>query len=239
MKKYHEYASDTDVEYTISEEWKPIQGYEGLYAVSSKGKVMNLKTGRVLKHRSTIHGYAMVTLCKVDGTKPKNCNIHRLVAQAFIPNPLNLPQVNHIDECKTNNDVSNLEWCTASQNNKHSSYQRSCKINQLSLDGKFIKQWESSMHIEKELGYKHGHIINCCKGKRKTAYGFRWGYADTEQQRKLNRPVAALTKDGEYVAEYKSAAEAARCLKIKYICIRLCLNGTYKSTHGLKFIYID
>lgn len=238
-KQFQEEAFDPEVEYTISEEWRPIQGFEDRYAVSNKGRVMNLKTGRILKNVIDPHGYAFVWLCKGDGTKPKQITVHKLVATAFIPNPYNLPQVNHIDECKTNNNVSNLEWVTASKNIRHSNHQRSCRINQLSLDGEFIRQWDSSMQIERELGFNHQPIINCCKGKFKQAYGFKWQYTDPEQQRKYNCPVAALTKDGEYVAEYKSAAEAARSLKIGIMSIYFCLNGTYKSTNGLKFIYID
>ena len=238
MKNTHEYASDQKVEYTISEEWKPIQGYEGLYAVSSKGRVMNIETGRILKHGIYSNGYANVCLYNGDG-KRKWIKVHRLVAEAFIDNPDNLAQVNHRNEIKTDNRVENLEWVTASKNIRHSIYQRSCKINQLSLDGEFIKQWESSMQIERELGFSAGNIISCCKNKQKTAYGFCWRYANPEQQRKINRPVAALTKDGDLIAEYKSAAEAARCLKIGVISIRYCLKGIYKSTNGLKFIYID
>lgn len=218
--------------------WKEIQGYEGLYAVSSKGRVKNIKTGKVLKNRINPHGYAIVALYKGNGTKPKAVMVHRLVAQAFIPNPENLPQINHIDEDKRNNNVINLEWVSASQNQRHSAHQYSCRINQLSLDGELVKEWESSHEIERELGYIYGNIIQCCKGKYKQMYGFKWQYADPSQQQKQNRPVAALTKDGEFVAEYKSAAEAARCLKIGVRSIRFCLKGIYKSTNGLKFIYI-
>lgn len=222
-----------------NEIWKEIKGYEGLYAVSNRGRVKNIMSGRILKNRIDGHGYAFVALCKGDGTKPKQIKVHRLVALAFIPNSDNLPQVNHIDEDKTNNDVSNLEWVSASQNIRHSAHQYSCRINQLSLDGELVKTWESSWQIERELGYAQGYIINCCKRKYKQAYGYRWEYADPSQQRKFNRPVAALTKDGDLIAEYKSAAEASRCLKISYTQICLCLNGTYKSAHGLRFIYID
>lgn len=233
MKNTHEFQNE--------EIWKEIQGYENRYAVSSKGRVMNLKSGRVLKNGSTPHGYATVCLCKGNGTKPKQITVHRLVAEAFIPNPLNLPQINHIDEDKRNNDVNNLEWVTASQNNKHSVYQQSCRINQLSLDGEFIRQWDSAHEIERELGFNQGNIISCCKGNKNYSHvgGFKWEYADPTQQRKQNRPVAALTMDGDLIAEYKSAAEAARCLKICDRSIRYCLNGTCKSTHGLRFIYID
>lgn len=219
------------------EEWRPIDGYENLYAVSSKGRVMNLKKNKMIKPWVSNYGYVLVNLRK--NGKQKKYLIHKLVAEAFIPNPYNLPQINHIDECKSNNNVTNLEWCTPSQNQRHSIYQRSCKINQYTLDGEFIKQWESSHEIERNLGYNDGNIISCCKNKQKTAYGYRWKYTDGLHQQKQNRPVAVLTKDGEYVAKYKSAAEAARFLKISTTQIYFCLNGTYKSTHGLRFIYID
>lgn len=200
----------------------------------------NIKTGRVLKNKINANGYAFVDLCKGDGTS-KWIAIHRLVAQAFLPNPDNLAQVNHLDEVKTNNNVENLEWCTASQNTRHSAHKMSCRINQLTLDGKFIRRWESSREIERELGYNHGNIINSCKGNNNYSHvgGFKWVYTDPSQQRKQNRPVAALTMDGDLIAEYKSAAEASRCLKIGVSLIRKCLNGTYKSTHALRFIYTE
>lgn len=222
---------------TREELWKPIAGYPN-YKVSNRGRVMNLKTGSVLKNIIDTYGYAKVGLCK-GNEKLKQIKVHRLVATAFIPNPDNLPQVNHIDEDKRNNDVSNLEWCTASQNQRHSIHQRSCKINQLTLDGELVNTWDSSEQIKRELGYSKGNIISCCKGKRKTAHGYKWEYADGLNQQKQNRPIAALTKDGDLIAEYKSAAEAARGLKISHYSIHLCLKGVYKSTHGLRFIYID
>ena len=237
-KYSHEYASDQEVKYTISEEWKPIDGFEGLYAVSNRGRVKNLISGKVLKPIINPHGYAAVALFN-GYDKPKQITVHRLVAQAFLPNPDNLAQVNHRNEIKTDNRVENLEWVTASKNIRHSIHQISCRINQLSLDGELINTWESSHEIERELGFDSSNIIKCCKGKLNQAYKYKWQYVDPTQQRKLNRPVAALTKEGEFVAEYKSAADAARCLKIGVSSIRYCLNGTCKSTHGLRFIYID
>lgn len=219
---------DTDVEI-----WKDIDGLEGEYAISSKGRVKNLKSGRIFTGYYDIYGYKYVRL------KHKHYTIHRLVALAFLDNPDNLPQVNHIDERKDNNDVSNLAWCTASENVRHSIHHKSCRINQLTLDGDFVKVWDSSMQIGRETGYYASTIIKVCKGKQRSAYGYKWEYADTSQQHKLNRPVAVLTKDGEFVAEYKSPTEASRCLKIKPQSVSRCLNGMFKSTHGLKFIYID
>lgn len=213
--------------------WKEIQGFEGQYAVSDKGNVKNLKNGRIFTGNYNGLGYKQVTL------KGKKHLIHRLTALAFIPNPNNLPCINHKNERKDDNNVSNLEWCTASENQRHSAHQKSCRINQLTLDGKLVKVWQSSKQIERETGYSQGNIIQCCRGKKRSAYGYRWEYSDPSQQHKHNRPVAALTKDGEFVAEYKSITEASSCLKIKYNSIYYCLNGTTKSAHGLKFVYID
>lgn len=106
----------------IEEIWRPIPGYEGLYEVSNTGQVRSLDKfdslgvfweGKLLS-KLKVRGYFMVKLRK-DGIQ-KMCSVHRLVAQAFIPNTLDLPQVNHKDEDKTNNNVTNLEWCTAKYN---------------------------------------------------------------------------------------------------------------------------
>ena len=213
--------------------WKEIQGYEGEYEISTKGRVRNIMTGRILGGTYDCYGYRFVKL------KGKNYKIHRLVALAFLPNPSKLPQVNHKNERKDDNNVGNLEWCSASYNTNYSSHNQSCKIKQLNKDGELIRTWESSHQIERETGYSQGYILKCCKGKYKQAYGFQWEYLDSSSQRIVNRPVAALTKDGEFVAKYKSAAEAARFLKIKKEYVSRCLKGTYKSIHGLKFVYLD
>ena len=108
----------------MNEEWRDIEGYEGLYQVSNLGRVKSLNYRgckgniSILKPRLTKKGYETINLCK-DG-KVKNVRIHRLVAQSFISNPNNLPVVNHKDENKLNNNVDNLEWCTCQDNLLHS-----------------------------------------------------------------------------------------------------------------------
>lgn len=105
--------------------WKEIKGYEGIYEVSDTGLVRNLRSdnknrtypGKILSPGKTVKGYPFVFL-SVNG-KSKNCMVHRLVAETFISNPDNLPEVNHIDGNKENNNVANLEWCTRKENLKH------------------------------------------------------------------------------------------------------------------------
>jgi DNA-binding XRE family transcriptional regulator len=99
------------------ENWKPIEGYEGLYEVSDQGRVRNVKRGRLLSACKVTHGYLAYGLSK--GGKTRSLLAHRLVAKAFILNPENKPQVNHIDGVKSHNFVSNLEWATAEENLWH------------------------------------------------------------------------------------------------------------------------
>lgn len=93
--------------------WREIKGYEGCYSISNLGNVKNIITGKILNPALKRNGYLSVDLRY---GRSKTVSIHRLVAEAFIPNPLGLPYVNHKDEFKTNNKVENLEWCTAKYN---------------------------------------------------------------------------------------------------------------------------
>ena len=198
--------------------WKDILNYEGLYQISNLGNVKSLerthkiynykkkeKVNRTIKEHIMAQeksktGYKNVALCK-EG-KSKLYLTHRLVAQAFISNPNKKPQVNHKDGNKLNNNVENLEWVTASENNKHAwdnklkiisnkqlenakalgkyGKKRNRKVNQYSLNGELIKQWDSLTDIYNELGYSWGNISGCCRKVRKTSNGYRWEYAEVQ-----------------------------------------------------------
>ena len=170
--------------------WKPVVGYEGLYEVSSYGRVRSLDKisadgrrikGKILTPYLTEKGYLRCFIYD------KQIKIHRLVAQAFLPNPNNYPEVNHKDENKQNNMIwvnkdgsidyvkSNLEWCNHSQNIRHS---KGKIIIQYDSKGKILREWKNLATIEEQLNYNKSNICSVCKGIRKTAYGFIWKYKE-------------------------------------------------------------
>jgi len=154
--------------------WKEIKGHKG-YEVSNCGRVKSLnyrRTGneKVLRPQMNRTGY--LYLCFGDHhTKIK---VHRLVAEAFVPNPDNLPEVNHIDEDKTNNHADNLEWCSHAYNIK---YSHNIAVEQLDPDGHVVKRWESAKEAERQGGFLHSPICECCKGRKHRYKGFLWRYA--------------------------------------------------------------
>jgi len=192
--------SDEELEmpYEDKEEeiWRDIKGYEGLYQVSNIGRVKSLgrtvtrKNGsklsireRIMKPSTNHSGYLLVNLYNSRG-KMKSFKVHRLVCEAFHKNPENKPCVNHIDENKTNNIASNLEWCTVSENNSHGTRTarvakaRSKTIGQYTRDGVLVKVWKSATEVQSQLGFAQGAISEVARGKRKTAYGYVWKYID-------------------------------------------------------------
>lgn len=130
-------------------------------------------------------GYKLVGLRDGFGNQ-KQFRVHRLVCEAFILNPENKPQVNHIDEDKSNNRICNLEWCTCTENNNHGTRNvragktiakvLSKSVAQYTLDGKLVKIWESTREAERETGICHGSISSAALGKRKKTGGYIWKY---------------------------------------------------------------
>ena len=181
----------------IEEVWRDVNGYEGYYQVSSEGRVKSLertfidKIGReryvkecILKPGADRGGYLRVGLC--DGEKRKTFKVHRLVCEAFHENPDSKPQVNHINEIKTDNRASNLEWATARENSnfgtrnerigKKSAIAKSRPIAQYTLNGKLLKVWPSTIEVQRQAGFSQGNINQVANGNRKTAHGFIWKY---------------------------------------------------------------
>ena len=158
-----------------------IKGYEN-YDVTCSGEVINTSTGRALKPVKDKDGYLFVNLYK--NGRPKIFKVHRLVAETFIPNPNNLPCVNHKDENKTNNTVENLEWCTHEYNinygthNERANKAKSKTVLQLRKDGSLVRVWSSTNEVERQLHYSSGNISQCCNGKLHSVYGYKWCYAN-------------------------------------------------------------
>lgn len=206
--------------------WKDIEGYENIYQVSSMGRIrsfdrwvkrryntLQLKKGKILK--PCLDKYERVCLVDVDGHR-HNYTIHRLVAQAFIPNPDNKPHVDHINTIKTDNRVENLRWVTHKENcnnpitikNKSGDnhpkpmlgkygreHIRSKPIIQFTLNGELVRKWECFNEVERELGIHHSNICNVITGKRSHAGGFRWEYYDNDRYL-IAKMIKHLKKNG-------------------------------------------
>ena len=158
---------------------KDIAGYEGLYAVTPEGEVWSYRNECFLKPVTNRYGYMRVVLFK-DNEK-KMYYIHRIIAKTFLPNPENLPQVNHKDENKTNNCLQNLEWCDSKYNanygtrNEKVSNKHKKAILQYTLDGEFVREWNSASDVGKKVS---NNIRRCLRGRNKTAYGYIWKYKE-------------------------------------------------------------
>ena len=168
---------------SMNEQWKKINGYSR-YEVSNRGKIRNIHTKKEKSTRVTAKGYVVATL-KENGIRSSKY-IHRLVAEAFISNPKNLPQVNHKDENKQNNNVENLEWCNAIYNvNYGTGIERRTKkikgitknnksVIQKDKDGNIINAYISTEEAGRKLNVCSSHIGQVANGKRKTAGGYIW-----------------------------------------------------------------
>ena len=179
----------------MEEVFKPVKNYENYYSVSNLGKVKSNDRqrlgiggsirqckGRFLKATPNKSGHLQVNLYDEDG-RSKHMLVHRLVAEAFIDNPENLPCINHKDEDKTNNCVNNLEWCTVAYNNSYSNLEENLyrktgnypiAVVQFDLNNNKIAEFKSFMEAERATNIDHSGISACCRGKQKTAGGFIW-----------------------------------------------------------------
>lgn len=184
----------------MKEIWKDISGFENYYQVSNLGRVKSLSrqiyngkgyytsSEKILKGHVITNGYIQVEFKKDNKRYLKL--VHRLVAETFIPNLKNLPQINHIDGNKQKNNIENLEWCTNSENqihayhmglNKHSKKagKPKRKVVKINIENnKIIKIYDSISEASRENNISKGNIIQTCKGFRKHAGDFKWSYIE-------------------------------------------------------------
>lgn len=185
--------------------WRPVKGYEGVYEVSNLGRVKGVERfcrGRhdglkpvhekILTTDVSNCGYLRVRLYLYG--KSKRLYVHRIVAEAFIPNPDGLPQVNHKDENKKNNSVNNLEWCTASYNMNYGSCIERLLVNQphrmeiyqYTIDGRFVAHYRSTNEAGRMTGIRPTEIRDCVKGRQGSAHGYKWYYEKQQENEREN-----------------------------------------------------
>lgn len=191
----------------MQEVWKPVNGWEGLYEVSNLGRVRSLhyKKPYIMHPIVDNYGYVRISLVKPNSKKYKRCGVHRLVAEAFISNPDNLPQINHKDENKQNNNVNNLEWCT---NKYNCNYRNHCKnvsasrlgmkfselhlknlrnshakvqgkrVGQYDTTGKLLNVFDSLSDAGRCFKTSAQNISHCCNGITNSAVGYIWRFVE-------------------------------------------------------------
>lgn len=191
----------------MSEQWKPIKGYEGIYEVSSLGRVRSLdrivpalchktgtiidyhRKGRILKQRKVFGGYMAVGFEVKGDNRHENHFVHRLVARAFVPGYREGMDVNHKDEDKTNNRADNLEWCTKEYKcnyGQHHEKQKAAlahwmhRVTQLTLDGQPVATYPSVSEAARAAGVTCKAIRLCISGKHKHCKGYQWRYTDEQ-----------------------------------------------------------
>ena len=228
----------------MEEIWKDIKGYENYYQVSNLGRVRSLDRyvatvgnpsgkrlikGKIKKQtlrtcgRDTGYYYVVLSKNNID----KLCSVHRLVAEAFVPNPNDLPCINHRDEIKTNNHMDNLEWCTISYNNSYGTARErggaklSKSVLKFDLDGNLIKKYKSLTIAANEEGVSKGNIENICihrKGKQ-TVNGFIFMYEEDYNKNGFIgykntrlRPVSQYDLNGKFIRRFDSIKQAAETI---------------------------
>lgn len=190
----------------MNEVWKDVVGYEGLYEVSDLGNIRSksrtihivqskkeydlVTEGKALKPQPLRHGYVGVWLYGKEAIKGRNgklYSVHRLVAKAFCPNPNDYPEVNHINEDKTDNRACNLEWCSHKANSCHGTRgqrigrsntngKQSKKVYQFTFDGELVAEYPSMAEVQRSTGFRKGNIWAQMVGKAELAYGYKWSH---------------------------------------------------------------
>lgn len=228
------------------EVWRPAKGFDGIYEVSNYGHVLsrNLyhkKEPVILKTWLGNRGYLRITLRKNGSIVHKQ--VATLVAEAFLPNPNNLPQVNHKDENKTNNFVwvnedgsvdparSNLEWCSCKQNINHGTRNRRMvetrtrlgqsrgekAVVQLSMEGKLVNIFRSSCEAQRETGAFASIISKCCRGQKQKHHGFRWQYLTDYIIEQRSSPKAVIAEAREQIRQNQDLTRISKKALQKWI----------------------
>jgi len=238
--------------------WKPVVGYEEYYIVSSEGEVFSLRTNKIMREFNSPQGYKRVEL-NVGGMAIKK-SVHRLVAEAFIPNPNNYPVINHKDENPQNNNVDNLEWCTYKYNTNYGTcierrvantdYKygfenaRSEKVYQFDLEGNLVDVFGSMHEAERATGFDSGSISKVCTGALKQYRGYVWSktkefnYQERRNTKFKKGFIEMYDMQGTLVKTYKSPLELEQDGYSQVSVNRVC-RGERKSYKGFVFKHVE
>ncbi len=159
--------------------WKLIKGFDG-YQISNYGRVRNVNTGKILKPQTRPDGYISIYIGKRGSQK--NRKLHRIIAEAFIPNPNNYPEVNHKNEDKSDNRIENLEWCTREYNMSYGKYSlykvplvdSSIKVIQYDMNWNFVRHYNSIREAARKTGFSKSAIQKCINKELQTVGCFIW-----------------------------------------------------------------
>ena len=188
---------------SVEKEWRTVIEYDK-YEVNQFGEIRHKKRKQILKPRPNHGGYEYVSF-RINGEN-KNFAIHRIVANAFIPNPNGYMEVNHKDYNKSNNCVDNLEWVTSSSNKNHAYKKienhitRGKKVEQYTKAGEYVKTYDTVSDAAKAMGCCVSAISNCCLGRAKTSMGFQWRFSEgstTKYERNPSSSVQDSSKEDE------------------------------------------
>lgn len=242
----------------VEEIWKDIDGWNGLYQISNTGKVRRVFKNKTRELKGTMKtgGYKGVFLKTPE--KFKGELVHRLVAEAFIPNPENLPCINHKDEDKWNNKIDNLEWCSYKYNNNYGT--RNKRVSKTKTNNTYNMKsvlcietgviYPTLYEVERQTGISAQAVFMCCKGtvyskskgftKRHTAGGYHWKYTDdpTEIDLTKGKVFHRTVKCIETGTVYESLADAMRLTGIKNTCIQSACKGRCKTAGGYHWEYV-
>lgn len=233
----------------IKEIWKPVKNYEKLYEISNLGNIRSLD--RIVKGKDNIiklirgknhklytakSGYVFTSLYK--NSESKRYSVHRLVADAFIPNPENLPQINHIDENKGNNCVENLEWVTCSENCKRKSVKGERKILQYDKNGNFIKEWNSIKEASENLNINYSTLQTAVSDNHFCSECF-WRYFSENYPLKIEqkistycgRPIYQYDLQGNFIKEWNKIID----IEVQLKCDKSGINKVCREKNGYTY----
>lgn len=244
------------IQVMTKEEWRPVVGHEGLYEVSNYGRVKSLPrtvirrngsplpvSGGIIRPYINTHGYYHYNLYR--NKKTRKVGAHRLVAEAFLPNPKKYGYINHKDENPLNNFVDNLEWCTQSYNINYGTCIERMKatkrrtiicrsVEQYTRDGLFVKEHRCARDAAKEVGVSDDAIMYCCNtnSQKTLPGGFQWKFKGSDKMIRPYPVIVQLDIKGNKVATYNRIKDAEDATGISHVLIIKCIQGKAHTAKG-------